>query len=143
MHGRDHAPYGSDPLGAGAFQIKVTDDITAPSVGDGAFIMSIPHDLDNSRLVRVSAYVTTVSSSGTPTVQIRNITQSHDMLSTAITIDASEFTSLTAATPPVVDTTNNQVAAGDLIAIDVDATGTGTTGLGVNLVFKGARRPEN
>ena len=69
-------------------------------------------------------------------MQIRNITQTADMLTTKITIDASEFTSYTAATAPVIDTGNDDVATGDLIAIDVDVAGTGAKGLGVILTFQ-------
>jgi hypothetical protein len=57
------------------------------------------------------------------------------MLTTKITIDASEFTSYTAATAPVIDSANKDVATGDLIAIDVDVAGTGAKGLGVILTF--------
>ena len=57
------------------------------------------------------------------------------MLTTKISIDASEFTSYTAAAAPVIDTGNDDVATGDLIAIDVDVAGTGAKGLGVILTF--------
>ncbi len=57
------------------------------------------------------------------------------MLSTSITIDASEFTSYSAATAPVINTSFDDVATGDRIAIDVDVAGTGTKGLGVILRF--------
>jgi hypothetical protein len=119
----------------GLFEIKVFSDTQTVETGDGKFIFAIPSDLDGLRLVDADAYVTTVSSSGTPTVQIRNVTDSVDILSTRITIDASEFTSYTAATPPVINTANDDVATGDRIAIDVDVAGTGARGLGVILRF--------
>jgi len=97
--------------------------------------MFVPEDLDATALTAVAAAVTTVSSSGLPTVQIRNVTQAHDMLTTRITIDASEFTSYTAATPPVINAANATVAKGDRIAIDVDVAGTGAKGLMVALEF--------
>ena len=56
-------------------------------------------------------------------------------LTTNVTIDASEFTSYTAATAAVIDSGNKDVATGDLIAIDVDAAGTGRKRLGVILTF--------
>lgn len=120
---------------AGALDGNLPDSATVVSTGDGKFIFAIPEDLDNYYLVEAEAYVTTVSSSGTPTVQIRNITQAVDMLSTRITIDASEFTSYTAAAPSVVNLANSQVDTGDRIAIDVDVAGTGAKGLGVILQF--------
>lgn len=116
-------------------QIKVFDDNTVITTGDGKFIFLISDDLGGLDLIDADAYVTTVSSSGTPTVQIRNVTQAADMLTTRITIDASEFTSYTAATPPVIDLANDDVATGDRIAIDVDVAGTGAKGLGVTLEF--------
>lgn len=116
-------------------EVKVFDDATALATGDGKLIFCVPASLGGCDLTAAHAFVTTVSSSGTPTVQIRNITQAADMLTTRITIDASEFTSYTAAAAPVIDTGNDDVATGDLIAIDVDVAGTGTKGLGVILTF--------
>lgn len=116
-------------------QIKVFADTDTVTIGDGKIIIVVSDDMDGMNLVDADAAVTTVSSSGTPTVQIRNITQAADMLTTRITIDVSEFTSYTAATPPVVDTANDDVATGNLIAVDVDVAGTGAKGLIVTLSF--------
>jgi len=116
-------------------EVKVFDDATVVTTGDGKAILAIPASMGGMDLIAAHAFVTTVSSSGLPTVQIRNITQTADMLTTKISIDASEFTSYTAATPPVVDTGNDDVATGDLIAVDVDVAGTGAKGLGVILTF--------
>ncbi len=119
----------------GAFEIKVVDDATTVTTGEGVVIMAVPQSLNSAILRHVAAFVTTVSSSGLPTIQIRNVTTGHDMLSTAITIDASEFTSYTAATPPVINASFSTVSTGDLLAIDVDVAGTGAKGLGVSLEF--------
>jgi hypothetical protein len=118
------------------FQLKIFDDATALATGDGKLIIMIPESCNGMNLVKAHAGVTTVSSSGAPTVQIRNVTQAADMLTTAITIDANENTSYTAATAPVIDTNNDDVATGDLIAIDVDGAGTGAKGLIVYLAFQ-------
>jgi len=107
-------------------------------VGDGQAVFVVPAELNGWDLVAVGAHVFTVSSSGTPTIQIRNATQTADMLSTRITIDASEKDSATAAAAAVIDTGNDDVATGDEIYIDVDTAGTGTQGLQVRLTF---RRP--
>lgn len=117
-------------------QLKIFDDATAVATGDGKLVFMVPVELNGMNLVDIEIYVSTVSSSGTPTVQVRNVTDSVDMLSTVATIDANEYTSLTAATPPVIDTTKDDVATGDLIAIDVDVAGTGAKGLGVQLSFQ-------
>ena len=57
------------------------------------------------------------------------------MLTTKLTIDASETTSYTAATAAVIDTAHDDVATGDLIAVDVDVAGTRRKGLGVVFTF--------
>jgi hypothetical protein len=117
-------------------EIKVLDDATAITTGDGKVIVCIPAALNGMNLTGAHAFVTTVSSSGLPTVQIRNVTDAVDMLSTKVSIDASEFTSYSAATAPVIDTSKDDVATGDLIAVDVDVAGTGAKGLGVILTFQ-------
>lgn len=103
--------------------------------GDGQLIFLIDSSLNGLNLTGAQAYVTTVSSSGLPTVQIRNVTDGVDMLSTRITIDVSEFSSYTALNAPVINGATDDVATGDRIAIDVDVAGTGTKGLGVILTF--------
>lgn len=116
------------------------------TVGDGAFQWPITKDLDGTYLIEADAGVSTVSSSGAVTVQLRNKTRSVDMLSTKITIDSGEFTSFTATTPSVVDDTGSPprsfVSAGDVIAVDVDVAGTGAMGLSVILVMGGKLIPQ-
>jgi hypothetical protein len=137
-HGRDHDLGGEDPIRI-LLERKVFADNKTVTTGDGKFIWATTRDMDNSYLLEAQAFVTTVSSSGAPAVQIRNITRGVDMLSTKVTIDVSEFTSYTAATASVVDDTGSPaksfVVRGDLISIDVDVAGTGAKGLGVYLVF--------
>lgn len=116
-------------------QIKVEADATVLTIGDGKLYFCIPSELNGMDLVDADAFVSTVSSSGTPTIQIHNLTDTVDMLSTRITIDASERTSYTAATAPVINAAADDVATGDILRIDVDVAGTGAKGLGVILVF--------
>jgi len=117
-------------------ELKVFDDATVITTGENKLIFCVPASLGGCDLTAAHAFVTTVSSSGLPSVGIRNITQaSVEMLTTNITIDASEFSSYTAATAPVIDSGNKDVATGDLVAVDVDAAGTGAKGLGVILTF--------
>ena len=129
------AVIGSD-LGKRVIQVKVIDDTTTLTTGDGKVIFLIPQELNGYNLVGANAFVTTVSSSGTPTVQIRNVTDAVDMLSTRITIDANEYTSYTAAAAAVVNATYDDVATGDRLAVDVDVAGTGAKGLGIVLTFQ-------
>ncbi len=46
--------------------------------------------------------------------------------------------SYTAATAPVINTSNNTVATGDEIAIDIDGAGTGAKGLDVIITLQKA-----
>lgn len=127
---------GSD-FGKRVVQIQVTDPAgDALTTGDGKAYFWVPPELNGMNLVDADACVTTVSSSGTPTVQIHNLTDTQDMLSTAITIDASEKTSYTAAAAPAINATYDDVATGDQLRIDVDVAGTGTKGLSVILSFQ-------
>jgi hypothetical protein len=116
-------------------QLKIFDDSTVVTTGDGKLIIVVSDDMDGLSLVDADAYVTTVSSSGLPTVQIRNVGLNVDLLSTKITIDATEYTSYTAANPAVINSANSGVAVGTLLAVDVDVAGTGAKGLGVILTF--------
>lgn len=117
-------------------EILVTDaNGSALTTGDFQGWMAVDDSMNNLNLIDADACITTVSSSGTPTIQIRNVTQAADMLSTRITIDASEHCSYTAAVPPVIDSGNDDVATGDIIAVDVDVAGTGAKGLIVILTF--------
>lgn len=123
------------PLTA-VLQIKVTSDAVTLTAADGKLIFCISDDLDSLSLIDADGFITTASSSGIVTVQLRNITQGNvDILSTRITIDVGEFTSYTAAAPPVINPANDQVFTGNLIAVDVDVAGTGTRGLGLILKY--------
>lgn len=66
-----------------------------------------------------------VSSSGLPTVDMNK--NASTMMSTKLTIDVSELTSVTAATPVVMSSTT--FAIDDLIEWDIDVAGTGAMGL--------------
>jgi hypothetical protein len=59
------------------------------------------------------------------------------ILGTAVTIDFGEATSLTAATPPFVDTPS--ISKGDRISIDIDAVTTGGTEAGLQITLNGIR----
>jgi len=125
----------SDRGNGAPFEVKCVSDQDLVTTGDGLRIFAIPDDVNGMHLVQAQAFVTTVSSSGVVTVQLRNITQAVDMLSTRITIDVGDLDSYAAAAPRVIDTANDQVFTGDQISVDVDVAGTGTTGLGVILRF--------
>jgi hypothetical protein len=110
------------------------------SVGNGKTFISIPPDVNGMNLTYVFASFMTVGSgqSTALSVQLRNVTDSVDMLSTNVTIDANELSSATAATAAVINTARDDVVTNDQIAIDVDGVPTGGTaakGLYVTLGF--------
>jgi hypothetical protein len=117
-------------------ELQITDDATAVTTGDGKIIWVVPAFLTGFNLVGVESVCTTVSSSGTPEIQIHNLTDTQDMLSTRLTIDANEYTSATAATAAVINTTYDDVATGDRLRVDVDTAGTGTKGLLLRMYFE-------
>lgn len=115
--------------------LDVVSDATALTTGDGKVYFVVPVFLNGRNLVFAHAYCTTVSSSGTPEFQIANVTDSQDMLSTKITIDANEYSSHSAATPPVINGSYDDVATGDVLRVDCDTAGTGCKGVRVVLGF--------
>jgi hypothetical protein len=118
-------------------ELMASDMSVTLTTGDGKAGFMVPTKLNGWNLIRAHAgLIVAQSSSGTPTIQIRNATQAADMLSTLITIDANESSSHTAATQPVVDLANDDVATGDMIMVDVDVAGTGAKGLVVVLEFQ-------
>ncbi len=130
--------------GTKAISMQVIDSTLTLTTGDGKAYFRIPTALNGMDLVSVGISVITKSTSGLPTVQLArgrqaNATTAHafsDMLSTKVSIDANEYDSKDAATPPVIDTSNDDVLTGDLIRIDCDIAGTGTIGLFVTMSFR-------
>ena len=129
--GFSHSDYGKRSM-----QVKILDDSTLLTTGEGKLILCIQSEFNGYNLVGAQAYVTTPSSSGLPSIGIRNVTDAVEMLSVNITINVSGYTSYAATTPPTIDTAHGDVATGDLIAVDIDTAGTGTKGLGVILSFQ-------
>ena len=115
--------------------LKLTDDTTAPTAGDDFYQFHITEELDGTKLIKaVATVVTAASADGPITIQIRNSTS--DMLTTALTIDDNEETSLTAATPHKVNRANQIFRKGDKIHIDIDDAGTGAAGLQLYLFIQ-------
>lgn len=121
---------GSD-FGKQTIEITLLDNDTTLAVVDGiaSYYWIVPLKLNGWKITDADAATQgTYSSSGAPTFQIYNLTDTVDILTTAITIDANHYTSYDAATQPVIDTSNNTLATGDRIRFDCDGAGTGTKG---------------
>lgn len=118
-------------------QCIVFDFGTDVTTGDGKFYIVIPSTLNGMNLVGVHAKVITAGTTNTTDIQIANVTDTQDMLSTKLTIDSTETGSDTAATAAVINTSYDDVATNDLLRIDVDAVSTtAPKGLIVTLIFR-------
>ena len=124
-------------LGTKSLQVTAFDYKTNITVGDGAAYVTVPSSYAGMNLVAVHARVITAGTTGRTDIQIYNLTQTADMLSTKITIDSGETGSDTAATAAVIDTSNDDVASWDVLRIDVDAISTtAPKGLIVTMEFR-------
>lgn len=107
--------------------IAVGDETTEITAGTAKVTFRMPYAFT---LTAVRASLNVASSSGTPTVDINESGVS--VLSTKLTIDATEKTSTTAAVAAVI---SDPALADDAeITIDIDVAGTGATGLKVYLI---------
>lgn len=106
----------------------LVDETTTLTTGTGKLERLQTFD---GTLQEVIAFVSTQSSSGLVTVDINKGGTS--VLSTKLSIDANEDSSLTAATSAVILTSTFE--KGDVVAYDVDTAGTGAAGLKVYMRF--------
>lgn len=107
--------------------IPVGDETTSITTGTAKVTFRMPYAFT---LSAVRASLTTVSSSGIPTVDINE--NGTTILSTKLTIDENEKTSTTAATAAVIS--DASLADDAEITIDIDVAGTGAKGLKVTLI---------
>ena len=107
---------------------------TALTTGDGKAFFAPLESMAGWDLIGVVAYRSI--GGGTDTYTIRNVTQGADVLSTAITIDAGELTSATAAVPAVIDTAQDDVTLNDQYEVNVDGVGTDSAHVRVQGIFR-------
>lgn len=117
--------------------IILLDDTVDTSVGDGVadITFTIPDELDGAFIESIHASVEVAGTTGTTDIQVHNVTDATDILSTKVTIDSGELTSYTAATAHVVNTSNRTVSTGDKLRFDVDAVST-TAAKGLTVIIK-------
>lgn len=96
----------------------------------------VPARWDGAELTGITAGVFTPSSSGLVTVRLYNSTSGNNLLSTNVTIDVGELTSMTAATPPVINSAYKTLSKGQVLNIFVESAGTDAKGLQVDLIAK-------
>jgi hypothetical protein len=108
-------------------QVMVTDQSTTITTGTAKMTWRMPFAMI---VTETRAFLKTVSSSGNPAIDINEAGAS--IFSTTLTIDASEKTSVTAATPAVIS--DASLADDAEMTADIDTAGTGAVGLGLSLI---------
>lgn len=101
--------------------VAVGDETTTITTGTAKTTFRMPYAM---QVTAVRASLTTASSSGTPTFDINE--GGTTILSTKLTVDASEKTSTTAASAAVISDAN--LADDAEITVDIDVAGTGAKG---------------
>ena len=112
--------------------VAVTDETTAISAGVNALTFRMPHAMT---LTEVRANVKTAPTGSAITVDINE--SGSTILSTKLTIDATEKTSVTAATPAAISDT--ALADDAEITVDLDTVGSTLSGVGLKLALIGYR----
>lgn len=107
--------------------VALSDEATAITTGTAKVTMRMPYAFT---LTAVRASLSTASSSGLPTVNIKE--NGTTIFSTKLTINASAKTSVGATTPAVISGAN--LADDAEITFDIDVAGTGAKGLKVTLI---------
>lgn len=107
--------------------IALSDETTAITTGTAKVTFRMPWAMT---VTAVRASLSTASSSGLPTFDIKE--NGSSILSTLLTIDATEKTSTTAATPAVISDTS--LADDSEMTIDITVAGTGAKGAKVYII---------
>lgn len=109
-------------------EVMVFDPDTEIATGNEKAFVHIPFA---GTLLGVHARVSTTSSGGDPVFNIKK--NGGEILSTKISIDAGEYGSDTATTPPAIS--DAAVVEHDVYTYDVDGVGAGTKGLTMTCKF--------
>jgi hypothetical protein len=109
-----------------------SDETTAITVGTSKITLRMPYAFS---LSSIRASVTTAPTGSTIIIDVNKAGVS--ILSTKLTIDIGEKTSVTAAVPPAISTTT--FANDDEITIDFDQVGSTIAGSGVKIYLIGSR----
>jgi len=117
-----------------AMEIAASDETTALTVADDKVTFRMPYAMTlNAGITGVRASLTTAGSvSGVTTIDIEQ--NGSSILSTLLTIDSTETTSLSAATPVVVGTTALTDNAEITVNVDVLSGGATEAGLKIQLI---------
>jgi hypothetical protein len=124
-------------LGERIVQIRVFDVGASATTGDRKATFVVPSSMNGMNIVEVHAEVDTAGSTNTLDIQLRNVTQTADILSTKLTVDSAETGSDTAATAAVINTSEDDLQTFDVIAVDSDAIhATASKGLVITIIAR-------
>jgi len=101
----------------------------ALSAGNNQWQFHIPAKMNGWTVS--GATISRDSGSGTITVQLYNDTDSVDVFSSGLTISSGNYSDTV-----TINTSNDDVATGDRMQIDVDGAGTSSLGVSVNILFQ-------
>ena len=111
------------PVGR-AFQSSGSMIVGSGSTGNSQYVM-VPMTASGWTIGRLEFGVVTAGTTNTTRVSLRQPDKGNRyVLSTPISIDSAEKHSKDAATPYVINTTNDDVQGGEMLLIDVDAVST-------------------
>lgn len=127
--------------GTKSWVIALHESDTDSEVADGKVGFVVPASMNGMNIVEAVASVHTAGTTGTTDYQLRRrrATSDVDAFSTKLTIDSGETSSTTAATPVVINTSNDDLQTGDILYVDTDAVST-TAAKGDSVVLS-ARLP--
>lgn len=126
-HGPTEDDFSTPAAGPEAIGVALSDETTTIATGTAKATIRMPFAMT---LTGVRATLSTASSSGVVTVDINEGGTS--VLSTKLTVDATEKTSTTATAAAVIS--DGALADDAEITFDIDTAGTGATGLKVWLI---------
>jgi NMD protein affecting ribosome stability and mRNA decay len=114
--------------------VAASDESTALETGDGKVTFRMPHAV---RITEVRASVVTAPVGSAITVDITK--NGVSILSTLLTIDDGEKSSVTATVRAVLNAAVADCADDDEISINIDQVGSSTAGAGLKVAIKGHR----
>lgn len=108
------------------FSIPLNTD-TALTTGDDKLQFHIPAKMNGWTIT--GATISRGSGSGTITVMLYNVTDSVDVFSSGLTIASGNYSDTV-----TINTSNDDVATGDRLRVDVDSAGTSSLRVAINLL---------
>lgn len=107
-----------------SFYVNITDKTSALTTGESAQDFIVPYDMTLTEFIGEQS---TLGTSSTIDIKVNGVS----IMSAKVTIDASERSSLTAATPPAISAPS--VSRGDRMTFHIDTAGSGK-GLAITVV---------